>query len=560
MLPWSYRPVMSISAYILYITSGDRGRSIRGVATPDLVPLDASYFRNRLRLSLLPIRAHYLLALGRFISRMERQSSTTDINSYFSSLPSYCASRDLCRYLDSSFVKCSNGLPFAVIALAALSCLMVGGCGGGGGATKSANPVLIEQASSTIGAGGGSVQVSNVVVSLPPNSVSAGTHLSVATYSGVTNGNDKASQKASPIAQIGIDTTSLSDSTSIHISFGSAIPSPGAPVYVNLRTSNGIVPHSALFNAAQKTVGVTLNKADFISQPLGTIASVSSNKSYAVLSARIQLTPSSPEPRVDLYKFVKLNRIAKNADDSQTYEEDFGVNWSHPLTPDIRGHHVAIVVHGILNDLSNMTELAWYLKTLKASDGTKYYDDVYGCDCKWQASILQNARAFADILTAASDNKTSVDLFGHSQGGLILRSAIEQALPNRAFNGKILRLYTFGTPHSGVPPDVLRALVECSLVDTFYPGVSDLTSDSSFITALNADAAKPNGSTAYFTMCGSDYTDYIFTKYGTTIPFGLDAYLIEGGSCDGIVPVGSADGSVDCAQISGHRLTFQYGE
>jgi pimeloyl-ACP methyl ester carboxylesterase len=171
----------------------------------------------------------------------------------------------------------------------------------------------------------------------------------------------------------------------------------------------------------------------------------------------------------------------------------------------------AVVLHGIFNDKDDMRDLARYLATPGiAPGGTDAYESVWVYDYNYAAPIEDSGVRFASDLRGVL-GRGRVDIFGHSMGGLVARWALEQ----EGLGSTIQRLITLGTPHDGVPLQVLQYILYRTHVAQFGPGINDLVSkvqenplSLSFLKRLN-DGDSPFKSTAqYFTLGGSDYASY----------------------------------------------------
>ena len=369
---------------------------------------------------------------------------------------------------------------------------------------------------------------------IPPNGLISSTQVQFSVIDGLPNGNPKASNATTKVAEIALNVSNLVNSAVLTISLPSTVaPKSGQIVYGNLVTPDGIRVVPGAYNPTRGTIDISIGADDFVSPAIKSLSTVQVQNSRAMVSGRVTLAQSIVQPSVNLYRFIKLKEVGDPDAKDSVYKQDFNVNWNHDTAPQFAGRHVAVVIHGIRNDLSNLSEFAYYLKSLKVGT-TKFYDDVYGCDIDWTAHIADNGKLLANILAQYSDQATTIDILAHSQGGLVARWAIEQELPQTTFKGKVSRLFTLGTPHEGVPVSVIASATENGIFATMWPGLYDLAATSKFIASLNVDSVLT--STSYVSVAGIDSADYYS-------PFGKIANFLEREPCDGIVPISSAQPS-----------------
>ena len=226
------------------------------------------------------------------------------------------------------------------------------------------------------------------------------------------------------------------------------------------------------------------------------------------------------------------------------------------------GKRIAVIVHGIFNDRTNMVDLGRFLRTdINTGNNTPgpVYDAVWCYEYNWKAHIVDNATRFTQKLGAAMTGAVEVDIYAHSMGGLVSRWALEKA----GLGSSITRLTTMGTPHAGVPLQALQLLLFLIGQKTglnaadFIPGVDDLTHKKienplapSFIKQLNDGTSAYQSTAEYFTLAGNNFrlietvadvavdVGIPIELYFNTIPFTPTTQL------DGIVPTDSALSSV----------------
>lgn len=215
-----------------------------------------------------------------------------------------------------------------------------------------------------------------------------------------------------------------------------------------------------------------------------------------------------------------------------------------------KNDHVAVVVHGMSNDVTDMTDLARFLaRDINEYTNYNVYDEVWGYEYNWKAHINESGDAFAAAILAKLSTGSKVDIYAHSMGGLVSRWAIEK----RGVGAYVHYLLTLDTPHEGVPLNVVQlyvnVLAKLEGLDAkgSLPGVEDLvapafdTNSNSFLHQLNDQESPYKSSVDYFTTAGTEYQRYLGNT-GSVIeelynpwPFG---HVIDH---DGIVPVYSAN-------------------
>lgn len=424
-----------------------------------------------------------------------------------------------------------------IIVLMALGCVVILiGCGGG--SSGPAAPVLLASTSQTLGAAGGTIStpVQNVALTVAPNSLASDTTVILNVYdqNGVTIANPNLPARSNTANIAGIDNLSPDGMITITMPYNGEIDTEND--FVVLADSSGhLLSKTPTFDAGHSTFSYTVTADDInILNAMSGRATRSLGNIFGNLR-HVYLTPVQPYVSINLFK-DGINNLPSNSDwncwDAKTVESD----WSRK--------RIALVIHGINNDLRNMNALAYYLKKLNGSDGNPFYHAVYGVDYKFAASIGNNAELLADFLIA--HHADQVEIYGHSMGGLIARWAIEKAGAQNC----VKRLFTFGTPHNGVPGRGLATAAVTSITgitglmffDITCPGINDLIAGGSFLRQLDDNSTHTG--TDYYTFAGNYWQDYSFTlKDGTTINVGKmmhDIYSGNDKNMDGIVPVNSA--------------------
>ena len=454
-------------------------------------------------------------------------------------------------------------------------CLPLAGCGGGGsnptvnqpnnpnnpGGANTSNPLfttskLIDTTGNTLSA----PDPYNVNAVFAPGSLNGSTSVALAVHSPNTVPTPNTGLAAnSRTINLQFDTATLSNTGKVTITapYNADVDSEIDFVVMSDNAGN-FLPILPTFNTAAKTVSFDVVKADF--DYFTTLKSAHKSASRNIKRGLANtfwwdlrhINRIVRNPRVDFRHYLQSStasgldrwKISSSASSDE-------LNW------DDSNKRIAIVLHGINNDVTRMRQMADYLLSLRMADGRSLYTDVWGVDYEWQSNIGDNAEIVAEFINSRLQNSASrVDIFGHSMGGLVARWAIEKADLKNGIVGcgaRVNRLFTFGTPHEGVP---LRALATSTIYgitsvggiiyfDLKYPGVNDLASHGSFLNRLDDDSTSPYfNQVAYSTFAGNHWKGYLqFTKGPVISAIGDIVETIYDGAnkdMDGIVPVSSA--------------------
>jgi hypothetical protein len=121
------------------------------------------------------------------------------------------------------------------------------------------------------------------------------------------------------------------------------------------------------------------------------------------------------------------------------------------LSPD-RNSRVLLFVHGTFDSTRGAfgglaaTEAGRGFLTQALAD----YDAVIGFDHRTlSVDPLENARDLADLLTPFRGRQVTLDVVGHSRGGLTARSFVESVLPGLSWRGKVDRAVFIGATNAG---------------------------------------------------------------------------------------------------------------
>jgi pimeloyl-ACP methyl ester carboxylesterase len=222
------------------------------------------------------------------------------------------------------------------------------------------------------------------------------------------------------------------------------------------------------------------------------------------------------DPNIDLYRWTSYGWVEIKSTASVKEEIKFG-----------GGSNTFFLVHGFRNSIDSMAAIASYL--------SKYANlAIYGIDYGNIRGIEAQGDAFAEILKECVPKEERVNIIAHSMGGLVTRAAIELA----GAESYVQKLLTLGTPHHGVPKNVITCL-ELNVFDkrvqlyfdisNTIPQARDLSEDSKLMKKM--DRNKP-AAVHYTFIAGNNYHDYELLKF--------TKYAYEGLQHDGLVSVPSA--------------------
>ncbi|MBY0098775.1 esterase/lipase family protein [Mesobacillus maritimus] len=110
--------------------------------------------------------------------------------------------------------------------------------------------------------------------------------------------------------------------------------------------------------------------------------------------------------------------------------------------------NVALIVHGFMSRTEDN-----FIELKKALRQSKKYNKIYGYSYSPnKVSIEENGEQLTEVLTITNllYSNIKLDIFAHSEGGLVVRSMIVNQLSKIA-NHTLRNFITAGTPHNGTP-------------------------------------------------------------------------------------------------------------
>ncbi len=401
-----------------------------------------------------------------------------------------------------------------IVALASVGC-------GGGGTGQAQNPIVFTE-TRTIDQAGGQIDDAQRGIKLivPPNALTQATSVTLEVRQNQRNGVTPPNWTTnSNSIDVGLDPASMAPEGQVDI----VIPHPplaGDQSQLVLATddSGNIVPVESDYDAGLQAFKGHITKDHLEDFGRSRTRSLSPGLGFFLGIVSEALS----QVRGDWYILENGNLRAANANDRMT------------------ASCTAVVIHGILDDKDDVKPLAQYLfrsDIAPPPPGQRAYEAVWIYDYNWKSGIRDSAEEFAgDLLDVVGTGK--VDIWAHSMGGLVARWAIEK----EQIGDEVKRLFTFGTPHEGVPGWIGPQFLAYVLSVPVFPGLKDLIAESSFMEDLNGVTSPYAGEAEYYTLCG---TSHLGASYYNAIH---RAYNFFGGGgeieCDGIVPVYSAQSYV----------------
>ncbi|MCE1247723.1 MAG: hypothetical protein LWY06_13870 [Firmicutes bacterium] len=273
-----------------------------------------------------------------------------------------------------------------------------------------------------------------------------------------------------------------------------------------------------LFNAAESSTGAS-GEVNFVNES----TTASGSKDETVYEADIA---AADVPVIDNSGSTPTVKVSKLVGSQWVENTD---NWT--------GSKVALLVHGINGSSADLLALGIHLSE------TQNYDGIYAVDYGLGYHIDDTGSVIANIISSRMPSGGKLDLFAHSMGGLVSRSALQ----NHGSAQYTRLLITMGTPHNGVFAAFLLSLITNKYLPGFIPEISDLSPGSDFLNSINKGTVINCNIYAAAGTDGKQLTTYWTIKYfGET----LTKILLGDTSVDGMVGAHSAayDISSICAK------------
>ncbi len=170
------------------------------------------------------------------------------------------------------------------------------------------------------------------------------------------------------------------------------------------------------------------------------------------------------------YKHISDNNLIKypESNNSGTSQNKFKLKCMNESWVDIsqdanpwQGKHIAFLIHGIPLFTEDITRADLLLLASHLLNNIKDeklnmdvgYDAVYAVEYPLNSPINETGAAVAKFINDHCPPCVKIDVFAHSMGGLVARSAIEGPFPisRKTAESSVAHLITMGTPHQGHP-------------------------------------------------------------------------------------------------------------
>ena len=441
-------------------------------------------------------------------------------------------------------------LPFKV-AICVVGFWVLTGCGGGGTTSNSRGSTL-GSASATIGPTGGTLALkipSGETLTIPAGALVKPTTVSISAASVSIPLKGSGFTQASHSITLHLPPDAISPQADITLSakYSGAIDTSDPSSFVVVMSNGTIVTQTLTNLTATPQLELNQNSHTFVAH-LTPVAVSPINKQHTLaigsdlaIYELIVHTPSAAELNPKIRTFLFRSEAATLAQARQADQRDqsdaiSGECWTpldQSMITDGSRKRVAILVHGINNRINNMSALAYYLAHLTDVSGKAVYDQVWGIDHDWEGSIAPRGDQLAQFINSKLGNRlTTADLFGHSQGTLVTRYALEISGGNCKTH--VSRVYLFAPMNKGIPVGLaneFRAIG--SIVGFGYIGVKEMLREPDewykkywyLLDRLINDGGQ--GVVPYFVFTGGNPSSY---HYGAlTLWYGSSDH-------DGIVP------------------------
>jgi pimeloyl-ACP methyl ester carboxylesterase len=398
------------------------------------------------------------------------------------------------------------------------------GCGGGDGGGTPTNPVLFTKTANITTSGGEIADTSRgIKLIVPPSTLQNTTQVTLQVLEKQRVGAAPQGFTANPNGiNVALDPSVMAAGSAIKVEIPTALPYDQFGSMMFATDDNGnYVPLDVTYDGTRKVL----------------IGAAPKERLQAISASRGRASPFL----FGVFSSV-IARVASAASGEFYVYKNGGWQSARGQTMPA-GKRVAVLVHGIFHTHEDMKDLARFLASARTNASVPLYDEVWAYSYNFGARIEDSGDLFANQLSAAMVGAITVDLYGHSMGGLVARWALEK----KGLGSRIQRLITLGTPHTGVPLQLLQLLVwfsphvGTSSIAEILPGVNDLVDKKvenplspSFLKKLNDGDSSYKGTAEDCTLAGDDGTDYWASPL--TDPF----YSVLAIQHDGIVPVYSA--------------------
>ena len=178
---------------------------------------------------------------------------------------------------------------------------------------------------------------------------------------------------------------------------------------------------------------------------------------------------------------------------------------------------VLVMVPGFNNSVNNLTMAASRFVELHQ------YRKIYGFSYDWRKETAVPAKALGLALDSLTSQGYDIDLLGHSRGGLICRSTLENYSKTR----KVLNFYAVCTPHEGVALANMGLLMSALRKD--YLNSTDDTDQPFGVLAFDTEAANELFPNCSFLTKLNNPSRIIFAGHANYHIVGAKKFSLTGG-------------------------------
>lgn len=402
-------------------------------------------------------------------------------------------------------------LVFPFIALALIA-FMIAGCGGGSDSSDSSD--LLVQVSKPIGPEGGSIKLDCVEgepeVIFPAQALSTKATVTLTSLDSHTPPENEDLNYSCPF-KMEIKGAAVNPGAFITVNFKKIPVEESIPAVGHYKDDHSLHPAQVSGDTIYGQVLLEVDETRALSKD---------SAAYTAELAAVDI-PVIPEAGQD--PPMKIKKLENN----RWVSDETG--WT--------GTKIALMVHGIKGSSADLLALAIHL-----NDGGDY-DAIYAVDYQLGYKIDHLGEKLASIIDSRIPAGVKIDIFAHSMGGLVTRSAIENHQSDQHTNIMI----TMGSPHNGVLAAWLLSLITDKYIPGLVPELDDLAPGSDFLNSLNNGVAV---NCVYYTAAGNNGEN--LTEYWTIKTFGetLVKVLLGSTEVDGMVATPSAafDISAECSK------------
>lgn len=369
------------------------------------------------------------------------------------------------------------------ILLLLIICLLCAGCGGGSGNSSTPQvPKVLGTTTSTVDSTGGTIAPPTSFPDTPTVVIPAGAINGTATVTAdvldmapTPPANSDAVLLGNPV-KIAISGAELADNSAMTVSMPGTLASDEHAV-IGYERDGVWVAMPAVASGGNLTAELPTGHGDTV------------RKRGVILDTIIV---------VGLYKFPAFT-VNTGDPPMETYQYN-GSGWSvyNGNWKETTNEKVALLVHGVaFGSHDDLTPLAHHLKT------KGYYSEIYAVEYHEGYGIIRLGAKLATYINSKVQ-AGKIDIFAHSMGGVVSRSAME--LGTGKCYSKVNALVTMSSPHNGQSAAFLTSMLlnfgkglgaKLPNLTNCIPEFYDLATGSAFFNTLNA---SPGHNTCHYRM------------------------------------------------------------